>query len=137
MISAQELEDLVCSAFEARVVYEEKKRVASEAHAEYEAKCQNIIQILSDMGLPRYVSKKGIFSYKAESSWKVPKTNEERELFFTYLKEKGLFDQMISVNSASLNSWAKQEEQAFEGLDFQIPGLEKSGIRLTPSLRKG
>ena len=52
-----------------------------------------------------------------------------REKFFNYLKGKGVFEQMITINSRTLNAFAKVELETAneEGvLDFQIPGLTKS-----------
>lgn len=60
---------------------------------------------------------------------------EDRGLFFAYLKERGLFDDMITINSATLNSFYKDEKikakenQDLSFLDGGIPGVkEKSSI---------
>ena len=60
---------------------------------------------------------------------------EDRGLFFAYLKEKGLFDDMITINSTTLNSFYKDEKikakenEDISFLDGGIPGIkEKSSI---------
>ena len=42
-------------------------------------------------------------------SWKVPKENEKREAFFGFLRDKGVFESMITVNSQTLNAFCKEE----------------------------
>lgn len=59
-------------------------------------------------------------------SWKVPKDEDRREAFFNYLKQKQIFESMVTVPSATLNSFAKKELEAAveEGnVDFEVPGL--------------
>lgn len=55
-----------------------------------------------------------------------PKSLEDKRALFHYLSDKGIFDEMVSVNSQTLNSFYKTEmEQAIaEGnVDFKIPGV--------------
>lgn len=76
----------------------------------------------------------GTFSVQSNFSVKVPGTEEHREAFFAYLKERGIFESMITVNSATLNAWYKQELAAIAAKaeagedvdpDFKIPGIEE------------
>ena len=81
----------------------------------------------------------GSFSKQARTSYKVPKTDEERRAFFEYLKEKGTYENMRTVNSMTLNAWAKQEFEAaaLDGdMDFRIPGLDEPTISEYISMRK-
>jgi len=59
-------------------------------------------------------------------SWRVPKDNVSRHHFFSYLKSRGVFDELITVNSNTMNAFCKQEIEAKkeEGdFDFVIPGV--------------
>lgn len=68
-----------------------------------------------------------------------PKSLDDKKRLFKYLTDKGIFFEMASVNSQTLNSFYKTEmEQAVsEGnVDFKIPGVgDPSHIR-TLSVRK-
>lgn len=67
------------------------------------------------------------FYVEEKESVKTPKTLEEKALFFEYLRQLGLFDEMVGVNSQTLNSFyrAKSEEALGQGvLEFRMPGIE-------------
>jgi hypothetical protein len=96
----------------------------SEALQEIE---KDTAHFLENEGLERYVGKEGTFMWRHVSSYKVPKDTESRREFFDYLKEKGLYENLITVNSATLNAFARAEEEEHgDELDFQIPGIEKN-----------
>lgn len=66
------------------------------------------------------------FSLKRESSVKTPKTIEEKRAFFNYLESIGMFYELATVNSRTLQSTYKAlAEQALKDgiLDFQVPGI--------------
>lgn len=72
-------------------------------------------------------------------SVKNPQTPEEKEKFYNYLKEKNIFENMVSVNHMSLNSWYKEEIEAAKAagnFDFKIPGLGEPTIFEDISFRK-
>lgn len=67
------------------------------------------------------------FYIEEKESVKTPKTLEEKRLFFEYLQSIGMYDEMVSINSQTLNSLFKtmSEKAAEEGiLDFVMPGIE-------------
>lgn len=61
-------------------------------------------------------------------SVKNPATPEDKQEFYNYLKDKKIFEEMVSVNSARLNAWYKDEIEAAKiagDFDFRIPGLSE------------
>lgn len=87
----------------------------------------------------------GTFSLQSNFSVKVPGSEEHRAAFFAYLKELGIFDSMITVNSNTLNAWYKQELQTLAAKaeagedvdpDFKIPGIEDPKDYNTLKFRK-
>ncbi|MBK8455632.1 MAG: hypothetical protein IPL34_20340 [Thiofilum sp.] len=94
-----------------------------------------LIESLQENNLKNYRGPDGLISVSHKTSVRTPKTTEDKEAFFAYLRDKGVYDMMISVNSATLNSFYKQE---FENAvlngneNFTIPGLNE--VTLTPSL---
>lgn len=67
------------------------------------------------------------FYVEEKESVKVPKTLEDKLALFEYLRSLGLFDEMVSMNSMTLNSFYKtmSEEALAKGiLEFRMPGVE-------------
>ena len=127
-ITVSQLEAEIQEAFELRSKYEEAKNISNQEYEKLEAKQRRIMGMLEKLEMDSYKGKAGTFSYSLVESFKVPKDLEGREKFFAFLKERGVYDTMISVNSRTLNAFAKEELAAAENageLDFQIPGLEK------------
>lgn len=135
-VTVNELENLVAKCFELREEYDKKKEEASEAWSKVEELQNRIVSILDSMEMDTYKAKAGTFSYKLEESYKVPKDIEARERFFNYLKERGVYETIITVNSRTLNAFAKAECEASSELDFNIPGIEKTTPAPRVTMRK-
>lgn len=99
---------------------------------------QKVIAILKAGNIKKYTSGGVSISLKDRVSVKTPKTEEDKAAFFAWLKERGVEEQYLTVNSQSLNSLYKQErEAALErgDLDFKIPGIGEETIYTTLSIR--
>jgi len=137
-ITVKDLERAIEIAFELKKQHAEEKAVASATYAALESQKQTVIGMLETLGKTSYKSDNGTFSYKEEYSYRVPKDLASRDLFFKHLRDKGIFEEMITVNSRTLNSWAKLEEIAAEkegNIDYQVPGIEKSEPSMKASMR--
>jgi hypothetical protein len=87
-----------------------------------------LLACLTDAGMTNYVSPVGRFMLSFRMSVKTPKTDEDRAAFFAYLKNEGVFEQMITVNSQTLNAFYKSkvaEAQASGRDDLRIPGINE------------
>jgi hypothetical protein len=100
-----------------------------------------LLSALDELGKSRWdIAGIGTISTVDKWSYKTPKTPEQKHLFFEYLKLKNVFEEIVSVNSQTLNAFAKREMEIArdEGkTDFSIPGLEEPTLYKTVSLRKG
>lgn len=98
------------------------------------------IQKLKDNGMEKYfIPDVGTAYVSTRFTYKVPKTPEEREAFFSYLKQKGVYNDMVTVHSQTLNSWAKAEIDAAitnGASDFKVPGLGDPSMYETLNIRK-
>lgn len=68
----------------------------------------------------------------------VPK-GDSKQAFFSYLKEKNLFDEVVTVNSQWLNGYFRKERQeALEkgDLAFTMPGLDVPRVVRSVRFRK-
>jgi len=112
-----------------KLAYDNLKQKSGEIYATMEQKKQELASILEDHGRDSYKSPAGTFNFKYIENYRVPKDEESRQKFFGYLRERGILDDMMTVNSATLNAWAKTEEG-------DIPGITKSEPYIKASVRK-
>lgn len=125
MITFDEVEYLAVKVQEARAKVAEIGKTKKEAEDELDRIENKVIEILEKLDKTSYQSKVGRVGITARTSVKLPATPEDKQKFFDYLREKGLFENMITVHSATLNSYYKAEfNSAMEkGEDFDIPGI--------------
>lgn len=138
-ITLEELEKRHKEIFQKRADYEAAKAEASRIYTELKSMQEEFAEILEAHGRTKYQSENGTFSFKYEQNWSLSANPEEKQAFFEYLKEKGLYDSMITVNSRTLNSFCKHEEEAaleHNDVDISIPGLNKSDPFIKVSMRK-
>lgn len=85
-----------------------------------------ILRTLDLMGIDS-VKMHGLLFYKEnKTSVATPKTLEDKKALFDFLESQGIFLEIVSVNSQTLNSLYKSlAEKALEGgdLDFKLPGV--------------
>lgn len=73
-------------------------------------------------------------------SVKHPKDPEARKAFFQYLQDRGVFENMVSVNSQTLTYWYNLEMQAAAEkgqVDFSVPGIEPPTYAEYLTMKKG
>lgn len=103
-------------------------------------RCESkIIEYFKEYGLPSIKTEVGNFTLTKRRNVAQPASPEAREAFFEYLREKGIFEDMVSVNSRTLTSWAIKEieEQEEQGnIGWVPPGLEAPSEYETLSIRK-
>lgn len=81
-----------------------------------------------------------LFYIERRSSVTTPKTLEEKRELFDYLRQQNIFDEMVSVNSQTLNSLYKQlEAEALERgeLEFKLPGVAEPTTYTTLKMKRG
>lgn len=138
-ITVEELELEIERCFYLRDKHTQIKAEASAVWEQYELIQNKVRGMLESLNKTSYKAEAGTFSFSLTDSYKTPKTLEQKELFFNYLKEKGIFDEMVTINSRTLNSYAATEcEVQYDqgNFDFTIPGLEKGEPAYKVSLKK-
>lgn len=94
---------------------------------EYQSICFDIMKLMDAMDIYS-VKMHGFTFYTAETETvKTPKTLEDKAKLFEFLRDKGLYDEMVSINSQSLNSLyrALSAEALEKGhLEFLMPGVD-------------
>lgn len=98
-----------------------------------------ILNILKENALPSFKSEFGTISIKNNKSITQPEDLAAKRALFGYLQEQGIFEEMVSVNSRTLNSWANKEIEAKESngvFGWVPPGLKPPSEYQTLALRK-
>lgn len=106
--------------------YDEKSKAKTECGARLDAAELRVKTLLEDLDVEDYTRAMKMLKVKLDiqARAKVPKTPEEKEAFFGWLKEKGFYDTYITVNSNSINSLVKTEYELANDPEFSIPGLQ-------------
>lgn len=117
---------------------EDAEEVVSKANAELERLKAEAMKIMKDSGKEKFfVEGMGTIYIHNRYSVTVPKEPSRRQEFFNYLKDKGVFEDIITVNHQTLNSYWKQEwETAGSSPDFEIPGVGQPTLFQTVATRK-
>lgn len=135
-ITIEQMNEQVATIAALRAEEEQASRAKKEVTERLEAAEARMLEMLTDSGMTNYRSPLGLVTVAFRTSVKTPKTPAEKELFHNWLRAQGLYDQLISVNSQTLNSLYKSElEKAKErgDTDFAIPGID--GVTIAPQLR--
>lgn len=136
--TTKELEELVTECFNQQTLADNSQTV-SDNHREKQRELERKIQsYLEYYGKDKHVSSVGTIEVRTRHSFKTPKTDEDKERFFTWLREKGIFHRYVGVNSQALNGLLKQElETANEsGQELRVPGIEAATEFKTIHLRR-
>lgn len=139
-VTVEELEYDVTILLTLREQAARKEKELKEVKAEMSELQDKLRGKLESLEMDSYKGKAGSFSFRPVEGFRVPKDLETKKRFFTFLEEKGIFDELVSVNANTLNSWAQAEiEAAAErgDFDFQIPGLEKAQPRMKYTMTQG
>ena len=134
----QSLENLCADIAAQRNVIDEiskKRKIEDEKLQNLE---EALIETLHGIDKTSYQSSAGTFSISHRMFVKLPADEQARAMFYGYLKEKGLFEKLISVNSNTLNSFYREEMNAAKeaGAQFEIPGIDTPTMGETLSFRK-
>jgi hypothetical protein len=140
-ITVEEMNKVVEQVRQKEAEYEAAKKISTELGYEVDALYEQMGKMLLDLGQDSFKTPLGTISLRKRTSFKVPKDEESRNAFFGKLKEMGVFDSMITVNSNTLNSFLKAEYESAEarGEDmviYKFDGIEPPTISVTASLRK-
>jgi hypothetical protein len=137
--SVADLRAQVARVAELRALEAEASNMKKTITDQLETEEAKILKMLTDNDLKQFRCEHGLVSIGYFTSVKTPKTPEDRDAFFAWLKQKGVFMDTITVHSATLNALYKSEmEIAIQrgDVDFKIPGISEETITERLSFRK-
>jgi len=139
-LTVKEFQQLIELTFKHRGVVEEMQDAVDVESKKLEALKRKCLAYLTQFGksseaLPGV----GTISMAKRLSISHPKEPEAKGAFFDFLKQKGIFEDMVTVNSQTLNSWYRQEFELAkdEGRLIEIPGIGEPNYVETLSMKKG
>lgn len=138
-VKLKDLKDLSAKIVDLRLKAAEAKRIKAGIDAELDASEEKMLTTLTANDMTQFRSEHGLMSVGYFTSVKTPKSEADKQSFYEFLKSKGLYDSMISVNSSTLNSFYKSEMEAAIARgeeDCKIPGLNDISISPRLSVRK-
>ena len=131
-VTVEEFEGLVDTIAKQRDVCDGKKEELKEENRKLAVLEEKAVLLMKKLGRTNYKGLSGTMYIGHRLSVKVPAGDENRSKFFDYLKGKGIFDRMITVNSNTLNSYYKTEHEKAEAdgklSEFKIPGIDEPTI---------
>ena len=136
-VTLEAMDGLIRELRAKRDEYDEKKAASSAAYKELEEIEARVINALAANKRSKYeVEGVASVSVSHKESYTTPKTNENKQKLFDYIKQahgpQALMS-MVSINSMTLNAWANKESEA--GV-MVIPGLEAPTATETLSVRR-
>lgn len=125
-ITVKELDDLTSEIFTLKVQKDEIEEKLTELNKTLQAKEKQVIEAMKELKLETFKGTGGTLTPYDKVSYAVPKAPEDRDAFFNYLKEKQVFEGMVTVHHATLNAFVGQEYSAAKergDIFFSVPGL--------------
>lgn len=122
-----------------KVEIDELEQTLAQKKGELVAVSETIKNTLELIGLDNVRGHGFLFFKETKESVKTPKSLEDKRALFAFLEERGMFDEIVSVNSQTLNSLYKSlsEQAQDEGnFNFRLPGVEAPTAFTTLKMRK-
>jgi hypothetical protein len=139
-MSLKETEEMCRQMFSIKEDIQKHEQYVNEKKTRLRELQEKLMYVLTQHGKKNYDSNFGKVTVVRKLSVKCPKEPESRKAFFDYLKEKGIFEDLVTVHANTLNAFYKTEwenadpEQA---VSFQMPGIGAPTYYEILQMRKG
>jgi hypothetical protein len=133
--------ELLCQElFQQKAKLDGIRELEKEECTELEKLKTKIMAYMDQYGKEKHsVTGLGTLSVQEKFYASMPKDPEKKAKFFEFLKARGLFEGMLSVHAATMNTFVAREIEAAKesgNFDFQIPGVDDFGNYKILSIRK-
>jgi hypothetical protein len=133
--TVKELDELVTAIFDQKDKIKEMEALVSKENvllSKLEAKA---VAYLEELDRDTYSTERGTIGVKEQWRFNLPQSDEDKMQFFSFLREKGLYDKYATVHSSAYNAFCNAEWEVAKkegrGFDFSLPGVPE------PKLYKG
>jgi hypothetical protein len=141
-ISVADLDQAVKALRMSKDQYAQTKKISDEAYGVVKDCESRLLTLMERAGKDKYICEGvGLVNITTGLSVKTPKTPEEKQAFFEWIRKnvgEDAYHAYMSVNSQTLNSFYNRtnQEYADEGKILEIDGLEQPTEYKKLSLRK-
>ncbi len=137
-LTVEQMDQLVQDLRSTKTEYETAQEQADLVKARYSEAKDRVLKALVTLKRDNYsVDGHGPAYIYRKEVYTTPKTNQDKNALFTYIKEKYGPDalmSLVSINSQTLTSWANKETET--GEVQAIPGLDQPTMIETLNFRK-
>lgn len=138
--TVRELDELVEAIFAQKKKIEEMEAAVSVENSTLASMEQKAVSYLLELERDKYQHPKGTLFIEEKWRFSLPKTDEAKAEFFSYLRERGLYDKYATVHATAYNSFCNAEWQIAQeegrGFDFKLPGVPEPTLFRKLSTRK-
>jgi len=138
-VTMQAFHDLIEKAYALKSKKEEFENQAEIVSSELSGVQAQLLEYMDQMELTSHKTKFGNIIRVQKMSVKTPKDPEQKAQFFAWLESKGIKDDILSVNSKTLNAMYNAEMESAKAAgkeDFSIPGIEAPTMYQQLQMRK-
>ncbi len=121
MITVDELKRYCEGVANAREKVEQAKEILKSCQLTVDECEIRLLAALEESKLKTFKNELGSFTIKNTESVKIPH-GEQKDEFFRYLQDRGMFEALATIHSKTLNSWYNEESK--KDPFFKAPGLE-------------
>lgn len=126
-ITLKAFEELVKNLLEQKAKVKAAEKIVDGEKEKFQQLEKNVMAYMTELGKEKYsVDGYGSIYVSNHFSAQTPKTIEQKQEFFKWLEEKGMFYEYLNVNAMSLATLVQtEEEEALKRgeIDFKIPGI--------------
>jgi len=139
-VSLAEMDALVSALFAKKQEIEEAEAVVSELNKALMQIQMKLTDALKAHGRESYSHPAGRINIIQQWRYKMPQSYDGKDKLYNWLKSKGDYEGLITINANTFNAYCKREEEAHvssgkEGL-FEIPGVEPPSLFETVRVTK-
>ena len=138
-MSEGRLKELAKLIVELKDKREAAERQAKSLKAEEDQAKECLLRIMETLELESFKAQGFNFFPVNESRVSMPKEQADKQKLFSFLEEKGVLQDYLTINSQSLNSLFKTySAEAVENgvFDFNLPGVKEPFIQTVMRMRK-
>jgi len=141
-ITVEQLDKILESLFDKRIEVDEATAAKTKLENELRALKTVVILHLKELDRSNYAGGRGSVTMSEKRNVTMPKDVEHKNMLWSWMRDRDIFDQYATVNSRSLNALYKAEYQAAleKGPDalmtFSLPGIEAPTVHEDLTIRK-
>lgn len=140
--SAEEVENMVLTCFKMRSTVKEQEKQTKDLKKTLTELQIKVSDYLKKFNKKTHVCEAGKFTISFRESAKLPQ-GENKLKFFEFLKERGVFEDSVHMNSKSFGKQCEEWREEYRETDptWEVPGVTEtittSRVTMTPSKENG